>query len=134
MKPPPTEKKVALCSDFPAGVGDGERHAVGVPRQDGQGAQDHVLDAVGKLYGAGQLQFPGLGNRGEPFLHFLGEDQFGVEAFQTEQDGGHGAVAVAGGGEGTVQVNAQRCHLVQVTGGLEFFGEHGSSPHGAHRV
>ncbi len=134
MKPPPTEKNVARVQDFAVGVRDRERHPVGVPGQDGQGAQDHVLHAVGKLDGTGQLQFPGLRNGGEPVLHFLGEDQFGVEAFQAEQDGGHGAVPVARGGEGTVQVHPQRGDLLQVPGGLEFLGEDRGGPHGAHRV
>ena len=100
-----------LVHDFAVGVGDGERHAVGVPRQDGQGAQDHVLDAVGQRHGSGELQGAGLGDRGEPFFDFFGQDALRVEAFQAEQDGGHGAVAVAGGGERTVEVHAQRRHL-----------------------
>ena len=103
--------------DFAVGVGDRERHAVGVPGQDGQRAQDHVLHPVGQGDGAGQLQGAGLGDRGEPVLHFLGQDLLGVEALQAEQDGGHGAVAVARGGEGAVQVHPQRRHLCQVCRG-----------------
>ena len=89
-----------LVQGFAAGVGDRERHPVGVPGQDGQRAQDHVLHAVGQrdtvpVTRAGELQGAGLGDRGEPALDFLGEDQLGVEALEAEQDGRHGAVAVA---------------------------------------
>ena len=68
-------------------------------------------------YGSGtdpaELQGAGLGDRGQPVLHFLGQDLLGVEALQAEQDRGHGAVPVAGGGEGAVQVHPQRRHLCQ---------------------
>ena len=120
--------------DGAVGVGDRERHAVGVPGQDGQRAQDNVLDPVGQGDGAGQLQGAGLGDRGEPFLHFLGQDQLRVEALQAEQDGGHGAVAVARGGEGAVEVHPQRRRVRQLAKGFEFRGEDGGSPHGAHGV
>ena len=101
--------------DVAVGVGDGERHAVGVPRQDGQRAQDHVLHPVGQGHRAstGQLQRPGLGDRGQPLLHLVGQDQLRVEALQAEQDRRHGAVAVPGGGERAVQVHPQRRHPVQ---------------------
>ena len=107
-----------LVQDFAVGVGDRERHAVGVPGQDGQRPQDHVLHPIGQRHGTGQLQGAGLGDRGQPTLHFLGQDLLGVEALQAEQDRGHGAVPVPGGGEGAVQVHPQRRHLLQLCRGV----------------
>ena len=119
---------------FAVGVGNGERHAVGVPGQDRERPQHHVFDAVGQGDGAGQLQFPAVGDGGQPLLHFLGEDQFRVVALEAEQDGRHGPVPMAGGGEGPVEVHAQRRHTVQIARGLELLGENGGGPHGADGV
>ena len=123
-----------LVQGFARGVRDSERHPVGVPGQDGQRPQDHVLHPVRQGNRSGQLQRAGLGDRRQPVLHFLGQDLLGVEALESEQDGRHGAVTVARGSEGTVKVHPQRRHLCQLAEGLEFFGEHGGGPHGAHGV
>ena len=123
-----------LVQGLAVGVGDRERHAVGVPGQDGQRPQDHVLHPVRQGHSPAQLQRAGLGDRGQPLLHFLGEDLLGVEALESEQDGGHGAVAVAGRGEGAVEVHPQRRRLCQLAEGLEFFSKHGGGPHGANGV
>ena len=97
--------------DLPVGVGDRERHAVGVPRQDGQRPQHHVLHPVRELHGPRQLQFPGLGDGSQPLLHLIGQDLLRVEALQAQQDGRHRAVAVPRRGERTVKVHPQRRHL-----------------------
>ena len=123
-----------LVQGVAVGVGDREGHAVSVPGQDGQRPQDHVLHPVRQRHSPAQLQRAGPGDRGEPLLDFLGEDLLGVEALQAQQDGGHGAVAMAGGGERAVEVDPQRRHLRQLAEGLEFFSKHGGGPHRAHRV
>ncbi|CAH0305177.1 hypothetical protein SRABI26_04670 [Arthrobacter sp. Bi26] len=123
-----------LVQGFAPGVGDGERHPVGVPGQDGQRPQDHVLHPVRQGHSPGQLQRAGPGDRRQPALHFLGEDLLGMEALEPEQDGRHGAVAVARGSERAVEVHPQRRHLCQLAEGLKFFGKHGGGPHRTHRV
>ena len=67
-----------------------------MPRQDGQRPQDHIVHPVRPGHLTGQFQDPGIDNGGQPFLHFLMQDQLRMVALQPQQDRGHGAVAMAG--------------------------------------
>jgi len=94
----------------------------------------NVLRHVGQGHRTGQPEGSGVGDGGQPIFHFLGEDQVRVEAFEPEQDGGHGAVAVAGCGQRTVEVDPHGPHSVELSRGLEFLGKGRGGPHGAHGV
>jgi hypothetical protein len=133
-KPAAHRKERGRVEDLVLGIKDRESHAVGMPRQDGQRPQHHILHPIRQRNGAGELQDPGLGNRRQPLLHLLRQDQLRMEAFQPQQDGSHGAMTVAGRRERAVEVHPQRCHPVQGSGGLQFLGEDSGSPHRPYRV
>ncbi len=100
-------KKSSRMEDLLGRAVDGECHAVGVPRQDRQWTQDHVLDPVGQGHALTKLQDAGAGDGCQPLLHLLGLDQLRVETFKTEKDRRHGSVPVPCRSEGPVKVDSQ---------------------------
>src|SRR6185312_7396136 len=109
---PTTDGEVGLVQQDPAIGADGpEADAVGVAWQHGQRVLDHVLDGVlevvlGAQFGA-EAQGAGFGDIGQALVDLVGQDLLRFKALQAQEDSREGAVSPPGGGQGTVDVDAQ---------------------------
>ncbi len=109
-----------------------QRHAVGVVREGLAAVQDQIgVGVEGDLVAAEHVDPLGGADPVDVQVGLVDVDGARRVVLQAEQDGLGGAVAVAGGAEGAVQLGAERGDLVEESFGAEPAGEH---PGGAHRA
>ncbi len=77
-----------------------------------QEGQLRLLVEVNPMH-TSEVERPGRANVDEPLLDVIGIDRIGQVAFEPEQHGLVGAVALARGTERAVQLDAQRAHLLE---------------------
>ena len=114
---------------MPVGVKGGDRHAIGVERQDGQRSQHDILLGECDLPGPSECDVARCAHRVDAPLHLIGFDLFGPVAFESEQHRGERSVSGAGRRQRSEKVDADVGDVVECAQCMHVGDEPGRGPH-----